>query len=262
MAYCILRMAKIKSRVSLVRAAQHNTRERPPMNADPERSSQNETLGGSVAEVMERYETKLPVTVRKNAVHAVELVMTASPEFAGDWDKYLKACDGWAAKLFGQENVLHVAHHLDESTPHTQILVMPLKNGKLNAKSFIGGSRDRMTELQDDFFREVGQSLGLERGRPRVETKARHNPHTLALRSAELDKKEKQVENVLKVPPAEAAKAIDLYQRFRSATPKHFQEIVEEMLKKNCSTYGEFRDKRDKEQEKQQQQGRTRGTRR
>jgi len=41
---------------------------------------------------------------------------------------------------------------------------MPLKDGKLNAKAFIGGKKYRMVELQDDFFEKVGKPLGMERG--------------------------------------------------------------------------------------------------
>ena len=261
MAYCILRMAKIKSRASLVRAAQHNTRERPPLNADPERSSQNETLGGSVAEVMGRYEAKLPGNVRKNAVHAVELVMTASPEFAGDWDRYLKACDGWAARLFGQENVLHVAHHLDESAPHTQILVMPLKDGKLNAKSFIGGSRDRMTELQDDFFREVGRPMGLERGRPRAETKVRHTPHTLALRAADLDEREKKLseKEAAVISPQELQAMRKKLQSWDNHTAADLRMTASYVERSGSRTVGEYLRKVREAAEAKQQQRQTRG---
>jgi len=193
-AYCIMRMEKIRSAGSLRRAAMHNTRERPPLNADPLRREENWVQGGSVDEVMKTYQERLPEKVRKNAVHAVELVMTASPDFQGNWREYLKECDKWAEGLFGKENVLSVAHHLDEKTPHAQILVMPLKDGKLNAKHFIGGSRDRMAELQEDFYRQVGWPVGLMRGQSRAETKARHTPHTLAADAARLEEKETRLE--------------------------------------------------------------------
>jgi hypothetical protein len=189
-----MRMAKVKSRAGLVGRLKHNTREYHAPNVDESRSGQNWSDGGSVSAVMARYQQLLPGKVRANAVHAIELVMTASPDSVKDWKKYLADCDKWAKDLFGAGNVLHVAHHLDETTPHTQILVMPLKDGKLNAKHYIGGSRDRMTELQNDFHEKVGRTHGLERGNSRSETRSRHTPHTLEARAALLENREKRMD--------------------------------------------------------------------
>jgi len=244
MAYCIMRMAKIKSKASLTRSIQHNTRERIPPNADETKIGRNWTDGGSMADVIKAYEGRLPQKVRKNAVHAVEVVMTASPEFSGDWGKYLKACDGWAEGLFGRENILHIAHHLDEATPHTQILAMPMKDGKLNAKFFIGGSRDRMAELQDDFFEKVGLPAGLERGQPRAETKARHNPHTLAAAAAKLEEKGKKVEEVaagLREFMKEDPRAVKArLEKFNNRTPADLRQLAKAIEAKQCRTVGEF----------------------
>ena len=188
--FCVMRMEKIKSAGSLRRALEHNSRDRQPLNADPEKAKENSPCMGTEAAML-RYRNLKPDKVRKNAVHAVEVVMTASAEFKGDWNKYLDACDTWATNLFGIENVLHVAHHRDEQTPHTHIVFLPLKDGKLNAKHFIGGSKDRMTELQDDFYEKVGKRFELERGRPKQVTKARHRPHTLEFKAKDLEAKEK-----------------------------------------------------------------------
>jgi len=187
-----MRMAKIKSKVALVRALQHDTRERYPVNADEKRKKENE-FSGDTADALERYAQLLPEKVRKNAVHAVEMIFTASPEFAGNWEGYLKAAGKWASDLFGKENMLLIAHHKDELTPHAHIIAMPLKDGKLNAFSYIGGSRNRMTELQTDFYEKVGRPFGLERGVSKSETNARHNPHTLAIKSSELEAREKKL---------------------------------------------------------------------
>ena len=161
MGFCIMRMEKLKSGVSLRRAVQHNTRERKPPNADDDRSLNNWTSGGTSDEIMKKYHDKLPGNVRANAVHAVEVVMTFGKGYYGDVENYLKDCGKWVEGLFGKENTLHIAHHWDETTPHVHALVMPMKDGKLNAKHFIGGHRDRMRELQDDFFEKVGKRHGL-----------------------------------------------------------------------------------------------------
>jgi hypothetical protein len=246
-------MEKIKSSVSLRRAVQHNTRERMPPNADESRTATNWTSGGSVADVMGRYSHLLPDKVRRNAVHAVELMMTASPEFAGNWKGYMDACDKWASSLFGKENVLSVAHHMDESTPHTQILIMPLKDGKLNAKHFIGGSRDRMTELQTDFFEKVGKQFKLERGQPKQQTRARHSHHTLAGKTAELetraaalDEREKAVagrevkqsqaeqivKDLMKIPPLEIKKKLGLLDAWENKTAPELYATADNLRSK------------------------------
>jgi hypothetical protein len=181
-----MRMSKIKSSVALRKAAQHNTRERPPRNADTDRTDQNITDGRSATDIMDCYEFLRPEKIRKNAVHAIEVFMSASPEFSGDWDKYLLRCSNWVQKTFGSKNILSIDWHKDETTPHVHILVIPLKDGKLNARTFIGGKRDRMVELQDDFFAYCGVPFGLERGQSREETRARHNAHTLKFAAQEL----------------------------------------------------------------------------
>lgn len=183
MGYCILRFAKLKSRVSLLRAAKHNTRERMPSNANPAWTKINVT-SASTEDVMAAYTAKLPPKVRKNAVHAVEAVVTLSP---GSWEgisakerfaqsqKYLVDAMHWVYKTMGgQQNLISASVHFDEATPHAHVIMMPLRDGKLNAKSYIGGHRDRLKELQDDFYEKVGKKHNLERGRPREKTKSRH----------------------------------------------------------------------------------------
>lgn len=189
-AYAIMRMVKLKSRRALVGAAQHNTREHMPQNADPARKSLNYSPQTS-QEILERYSALLPAKVRKDAVHAVELVFTASPEwFGGSSDKtqtaFYKGVGAWASKLFGEENILSAVVHMDEKTPHVHVIAMPLVKGKLNAKKLIGGSKFRMRELQDDFFKSVGKALGMERGVVREEPKRHTKPRELARLEKEL----------------------------------------------------------------------------
>jgi hypothetical protein len=292
-----MRMEKIRSAGSLRRAAMHNTRERPPLNADPLRREENWVQGGSVDEVMKTYQEKLPDKVRKNAVHAVELVMTASADFQGDWHDYLKDCTKWTERLFGKENVLSVAYHFDERTPHAQILVMPLKDGKLNAKHFIGGSRDRMAELQDDFYKEVGWPAGLMRGQSRAETKARHTHHNLTnleqwqkvlserdamlsenisankdlslklnAAAAELEEQKKKINAVSaevmaisKMSPPEITEMKRRLATWDQQTPASLRQYAGTLEREGYSTVGDRRKAIEAQQEKKQQQKNSRG---
>jgi hypothetical protein len=274
-----MRMEKVKSRAGLVGRLKHNTREHITANIDTDRSSLNLTKGGSVSEVMARYSEMLPDKVRKNAVCAVEIMMTASPDFSGSWEEYLKKCDEWASGLFGKENVLSVAHHLDETTPHTQVIVMPLKDGKLNAKHFIGGSRDRMTELQNDFHEMVGKPAGLERGQPRTETRARHSHHTLARKSAELDEREnalsgkaarldereaklketaEDLKKIIGRSPADMIALKKEMDKWGKQTGQDLSNLATMMKVNKCETVGAyFLTVEEKKKQREQQQGRS-----
>lgn len=175
MAYAIMRMKKIKSRASLVGLLRHNTREVVPKNADPARLDEN-AYTATKAEALSRYSSKLPEKVRKNAVHAVEVVLTASPDWFAkaskkDVKEFVDRSRAWLYDKFGRENELLLACHYDEKTIHVHADFMPLVDGKLNAKKLIGGSSYRMVELQDEFYARVGEPLGMERGEKQTRRK-------------------------------------------------------------------------------------------
>lgn len=167
--YCILRFEKIHSTRDLAGRVAHNTRERMPKNADPSKTDENQTFFGSSKTVLESFQAKLPPKVRKNAVLAVEAVVTLSAEAAerlGDKvDDYFRSAGKWLnSRLGGVGNTISVAIHWDEKVPHLHLLSIPLVDGKLSAKTLLGGSRDRMRQLQTDFAKDVGQQFGLDRG--------------------------------------------------------------------------------------------------
>jgi hypothetical protein len=256
-----MRMEKVKSRGELAGRLRHNTREHLAPNVDPDRVQNNLLIGGAVSKVMKDFSARLPENVRKNAVLAVEVMMTASPGFTGDWDKYLKDCDKWVSDFFGKENVLSVAHHLDETTPHTQIMVMPMKDGKLNAKHYIGGVRNRMTELQNDFYEKVGRPAALERGQPRPETRARHTPHTLAAAAADLEAEKRKVEAVAKEVRAQTGMSVteiramkNRIENLERQTPDQLRQWAGLIAAKGCKTVGEYRHVQEEIQAKKQQQ--------
>ena len=168
--YAVLRIAKVKTMGHVAGLGVHIERERETRNADEERRTQNERLAGTgdwCADV-ERRLADAP-TIRKNAVLAIEHVMTASPEFfaAGDErrvEAWRDASMAWLRETYGERNVVAAVLHRDELTPHIQALVVPIDDhGRLNARGFIGGERGRLSELQDSYHEAVGR-LGLARG--------------------------------------------------------------------------------------------------
>lgn len=193
--YAIMRMEKLKSRRALLGAIQHNTRDVCPLNADAAQSPKN-LIDGTTQEVMKRYSLRLPKKVRKDAVHAIEVIATASEDWFktpeeggkdGDIGDFANATIRWAEGFFGAKNVLSTTIHMDEKTPHIHILAMPLVNGKLNAKALIGGSKYRMRELQDEFYAAVGKPLGMERGVVRDDPKRHTKPREVGRLIKELE---------------------------------------------------------------------------
>ena len=78
--FAILRVQKLKSAVAVHRSMKHSFRAQDTPNADAELTHLNEHFGAhSVAEGMAAFRSRLPESFRKDAVQAVEYLITASP---------------------------------------------------------------------------------------------------------------------------------------------------------------------------------------
>jgi hypothetical protein len=169
MAYAIMRAKKLASMGSVAASMQHCYRERETHNADQERTPDNQHLGAkNTDEAMGKLRALLPEKRRKDAVLAVEYVMTTSPEwFAKATPEQEKAFFQrslqWLADKYGADRIVTASIHRDEATPHLSAFVVPLTQDKrLSAKEFIG-SRDKMRADQTSYAGCVAD-LGLERG--------------------------------------------------------------------------------------------------
>ena len=169
MAYAIMRAKKLANLGSVAASMQHCYRERETHNADQERTPDNQHLvAKSTDEAMGKLRVLLPEKRRKDAVLAVEYVMTASPEwFAQATPEQEKAFFQrslqWLADKYGADRIVTASIHRDEATPHLSAFVVPLTQDKrLSAKEFIG-SRDKMRADQTTYAACV-VDLGLERG--------------------------------------------------------------------------------------------------
>jgi hypothetical protein len=166
-----MRVEKVKTMSSLAARGRHNFREQDTPNADSERSGLNVIEGAkSTDELLQAVSDLLPSKRRKDAVIGLEYLITASPEHFGDWMKnenygqdYFADAIRWLEEKHGKANVVCKTVHLDESTPHLAAFVVPLKDGKLNAKAFTGGAKV-LAQMQTSFAVEVGAKHGLDRG--------------------------------------------------------------------------------------------------
>ena len=171
MKYAILRTQKLKATGAVWRSLKHAFREQPTPNADPAKAAQNAHLGAtSAAEAMQRVRARLPDKRRKDAVLAIEYLITASPEAmqelgAQGRDAYFNDALKWLRERHGGANVVYAGIHRDETTPHMYAYVVPLDEatGRLNARKWLGGAK-ALSEMQTDFAANVGARHGLERG--------------------------------------------------------------------------------------------------
>lgn len=167
MSFAILRTAKLKSFGEIGGSLSHNYRDRPTPNANSQLTQNNENSLSSAELVMIAIKDKLPEKRRKDAVLCVEYLITASPDWVGwhksDEQKYFDDAKRWLEDRHGKDNVIATTIHRDESTPHMIAYVVPLVDGKLNAKKFLGG-REKLSKMQTDFADNVGKSVGLVRG--------------------------------------------------------------------------------------------------
>lgn len=164
-----MRCKKLAALGSVAASMQHCYRERETHNADEERTPDNQHLGAkSTDEAMGKLRALLPEKRRKDAVLAVEYVMTASPEW---FDKatpeqekaFFQRSLQWLADKYGADRIVTASIHRDEATPHLSAFVVPLTQDKrLSAKEFIG-SREKMRADQTSYAGCVAD-LGLERG--------------------------------------------------------------------------------------------------
>ncbi|MCK0871139.1 MobV family relaxase [Acinetobacter pittii] len=168
MSYAILRTEKLKTMGNIAASLSHNYRNRPTPNADPYRTVNNEHDLKTAGQVMDGIKNRLPEKTRKNAVLAIEYLITASPDWNGWKNKekdseFFDKAKEWLIKKHGAENVISTTIHRDETTPHMAVYVVPIDSkGNLNAREFLGG-RAKLSKMQTDFHDQV-KDLGLERG--------------------------------------------------------------------------------------------------
>nr|WP_176450444.1 plasmid recombination protein [Paramagnetospirillum magneticum] len=143
-------------------------------HVDQAKSAQNEILigtGDAMLDVQSALKSRLVGNIRKNGVIAVEMVMTAR----ADWF----AADPARAAAFKQRvldeanarygaNLVTAVWHMDEEAPHLHLYIVPMdQRGKLNCRAQFS-TMASLKQLQD-WAGVVGNPLGLERGRPKVE---------------------------------------------------------------------------------------------
>ncbi len=177
MPYAILEVSKLTSLAGATAATEHNYRTQDTPNANPELADANvEYINHDRRNywqlATERIQELGLPRLRTDAVRAVELVLTASPEaFPRAADHRAKDVrdSSWrrdnltfVLDRFGKKNVLGFTLHQDEITPHIHCVVVPITaDGRLSCRDVF--SPASLRQLQTDYAQAMAPH-GLKRG--------------------------------------------------------------------------------------------------
>ena len=173
--YAVVHMMKIKS--GAVGGIQsHNNREHEPKtnpDVDMSRSEDNYDLipcDNYKRSIKEKLSSLVESSraVRKDAVVVCNFIVTSDNETmdalgADRQREFFQDSVKWFSDRYGADRVINATVHMDETTPHLHIGVMPItQDGRLSAKAIF--TKTEMKAIQTEFARDVGEKYGLERG--------------------------------------------------------------------------------------------------
>lgn len=188
MSYLVAHLRRVPTLAGMNLVARHNNRigaytedgqvqeDYPHHLAHPERRGLNEYHCDS-AEVIAAREARIEAAgvrrkPQKNAARAVEVTVSASPEwFEGKSEReqkaYFAAARAALGQRYGAEQIIGWSTHFDEETPHMHVVLVPLvhteaKGWRYSASEFCGGRKELFA-----FHDELAQALkpfGVVRG--------------------------------------------------------------------------------------------------
>lgn len=159
----------------------HNSRKKFAPNSDPHGNVKLLAGSDNPLDRLDMLLKKNGVRPRKNAVLGVEFMMGFSPEMKGkvDVNEWAKTNMKFIESKFPKGSILSAHLHLDETTPHIQLIVAPFKKKEkkkqikggewikkvewtLSARDYFGGKK-LMQKWQDDYAIAM-EKHDLERG--------------------------------------------------------------------------------------------------
>ena len=185
MSYIVARMEKMKVG-NLGGAYRHNERifkNHSNKDIDPNRSHLNYELTDrdrsvSYEKQIKNYvnETKISKrAIRKDAVLCDEWVITSDKKFFEDLNQeqvqeFFETAKKYFEEQYGKQNIAYASVHLDESTPHMHMGVVPMKDGKLSSKAMF--DREELKSIQDKLPKYMNEhGFEVERGELNSENK-------------------------------------------------------------------------------------------
>lgn len=179
MSYMVARMQKMKAG-NLGGAHKHNERifeNHSNKDIDTSRSHLNYELTDRDRSVSYERQIKDYVNenkiskrgVRKDAVLCDEWIITSDKNFFEKLGQertreFFETAKNYFAENYGETNVAYASVHLDESTPHMHLGIVPMENGKLSSKAMF--NRDELKHIQEDLPKYMNEhGFDLQRGK-------------------------------------------------------------------------------------------------
>ncbi|HFU4202992.1 TPA: MobV family relaxase [Streptococcus suis] len=178
MSYIVARMQKMKAE-NLGGAYKHNERifkNHSNEDIDVSRSHLNYELSNRDPNLSYEKQIKSYVNeqkfsrraIRKDAVLCDEWLITSDKEFFGKLSEtetriFFETAKNYFAENYGLHNVAYARVHLDESTPHMHLGIVPMKEGKLSSKAMF--DKEELKKIQEELPKYMNRhGFVLERG--------------------------------------------------------------------------------------------------
>ena len=215
--HAILRFAKYKGpTVSRIEAHNERTKESYASNPDIKTELSKHNFhpivpDGKYRDISNRIIREAGCRVRKDSVTAVEVLITASPEFFEKKSrKEVREFFDYAVEFMKskqrEDTYISAVVHVDEKTPHMHLCFVPITaDGRLSAKDIVGNKK-RLTQWQDEFWSYMVKKYpDFERGESASLTGRTHIPPRLFKEAARLNRqKDKLMELISGMNPLNA----------------------------------------------------------
>lgn len=186
MSYLVARMQKMKVG-NLGGAYRHNERifeNHSNKDIDTSRSHLNYELTNrdrsvSYEKQIKDYVNETKVSsraIRKDAVLCDEWIITSDKGFFDGLSEektryFFETAKNYFAENYSKSNIAYASVHLDESTPHMHLGVVPMADGKLSSKAMFG--REELKKIQEDFPKYMNEH-GFELSRGQLGSERKH----------------------------------------------------------------------------------------
>jgi hypothetical protein len=252
--YALINIQKIKTFTELDGRSKHNLRIAYSKNVDATKSRNNInwranpklSIKDEAKRIFEKTQqmrsSKGVKQLRSDTVKAVEIVLSASPEFFENsfWGEtperiteYFKAQINWAKHHFKGKGKLIAANlHNDESNPHLHLIFVPISlkstnQGKVptfSARDFVG-NKTTMSEIRDSHA-AFNWMYGLERGEKYFAEGKEPKPYTKSI-AAKRNLKDREDE--FKQPKDEVDNQNEIQNEFQQSLNKTAENLANKL---------------------------------
>lgn len=172
--------------------------------------------------------------IRKDAVLCDEWIITSDKLFFEKLSEeetrdFFETAKNYFAENYGEENIAYASVHLDESTPHMHMGVIPFQEGKLSSKAMF--NKEELKKIQDELPKHMNEH-GYDLKRGELNSEAKHK--TVAEFKREMANKEIEKQLVIEYGAPEYVNHQDEF-----VTKDEYQEAYKEFQEYLGDFFGE-----------------------